>query len=142
MSFLRREVDMYESRQVLGGCMCSHNKSIPMSLKYHGEGFSDVLDAIQKVVNPANATTISKVVESLPNVLDTVKNITTADPKQLNKQIEQSIREGESVDQIIKKINKKGTGIKGRRMLDRQQQMILQNLLSNEKVGNGLQQII
>lgn len=138
MSFLKRE-DMYESKQVLGGgCMCSYNKSMPMALKYHGDGFSDVLNAIQKVVNPTTASAISKVVESLPNVIDTVKNISDADPKKLNKEIEQSIREGESVDQIIKKINKKGNG-NGRRMLDRQQQMILQNLLKGEKVGNGLQ---
>lgn len=140
MSFLRRE-DMYETKQVLGGCMCSYDRSMPMSMRHHGDGVSDVMKMIEKVINPTTASTISKVIGSLPNVVETVKNIAGTNPQELNKQIENSINDGHSIDQIIKKINKKGTGLKGKRMLDRQQQMILQNLLQNEKVGYGLQQL-
>lgn len=139
MSFLKRE-DMYDSRPVLGGCLCSSHRSMPNAFMHHGEGVSDVMKHLEKVINPITASTISKVVNSLPNVIETVKNISSANPMELNKNIEDSIKEGHNIEQIIRKINnKKGTGLKGKQMLDRQQQMILHKLLNEQKVGSGVQ---
>ena len=129
MSFLRPEESIYEHK-VLGGC-CNSVSMMGSHVGHYGAGFTDVLD---KVINPSTTNTFSKVITSLPEVIDTIKSIVGSDPKVLNKAIEESLSTNPStVEDVIKAINtkhsKKGAGSK---LLNHQSKMILDKILKNQ----------
>jgi len=140
MSFIRPEERYYE-RKVLGsGCDCVHSLN-PIHPRYYGHGISDVLD---KVLSPSTATTISKIVSSVPKVYETIKNVINSDPQELNKGIQEALEKNpSSFEDVIKSINsKEGKGKRGtakrKHLLNNHSQMILNNLLGSKK-GSGLQ---
>lgn len=139
MSFLRPEDSVYEHK-VLGGCcnsvgvMGSHNA-------HYGAGIFDILD---KVINPSTANTFSKVITSLPGVIDAIKNVVGSDPKELNKAIEETLSTNPStIEDVMKTLNtkhsKKGAGTK---LLNNQSKMILDKILKNQGYsGSGIMTI-
>ena len=129
MSFLRPEDSVYEHK-VLGGC-CNSVGMMGSHVGHYGAGISDVLD---RIINPSTANTFSKLILSMPNVVDTIKNVVGSDPQELNKALEETLSSNpSSIEDVIKTLNvkhsKKGAGSK---LLNNQSKMILDKIMRNQ----------
>lgn len=136
MSFIRPQ-DMFFEKPILGGCMCVESLS-PIHPRYYGHGIGDILD---KVMSTSSAQSISKVVSAIPQIYQTIKSITQTNPQVLNDNLQKALESNPStITDVIKSINKKGTGMKRRKMLDNHSQMILESILAKHH-GSGIETI-